>query len=119
MDRKDLSIGQGVRVRGRNGNRPGQPRGGWPGEVVRIGRTLVDIVSGAGKMDFRIDSQKSNDDVGYYSFKTLEQAALDDRLDTAVETLRASKVTLGFGHGLTLEQIEELADVVRTFLKED
>lgn len=107
--------GDEVRIFDQNGARIGQPEGGWPGTVVKIGRSLVTIEY-RGKQDpFRLDTRVINDRYGHRWFKTLEQAAEDERLRVALATLKAHSIRLDSGHGLTVEQIEALAEVARTF----
>jgi hypothetical protein len=114
----DIKLGDEVRVFDVNGRRMGQPEGGWPGTVVRVGRKLADIKYGGRVDTFRIDDRQANDKYGHQSFQTLKEAALDARRDAALKTLRDRRVSLGHGNTFTVEQIEKLADLVRTFEKE-
>ena len=111
-----IKVGDKVRVFDVNGRRMGQPDGGWEGEVVRVGSKLAGITYGgyAPKM-FRLDTGSANDSYGHQSFLTIEQAEGKARKDAAVQILWEHKVILDFGHKLTTEQIEALAEVARTF----
>lgn len=114
----DIKLGDEVRVFDVNGRRNGQPEGGWPGEVVRVGRTLVDIQYRSRIDSFRIDSGRVNDKYGHQWFKTLEQAAAAERLNGAHQILREHKVSLERGNTFTADQVERLAALVRSFDKE-
>lgn len=115
MASTELKVGQEVRVFDRNGRRMGQPDGGWPGKVTKIGRSLVTIEYLGISDTFRMDTHVINDHYGHRYFKTLGEVAEDDRRRRALATLKEHQIELGFGHSLTLEQIEALAKVARTF----
>lgn len=116
-EKTDLFAGQQVRVYGASSRRPG---GFVVGRITRVGRTRVDIeYTGAYKaVSFYIDTQRQiGESYGYgVYFKTLDQAALQDREARALETLRQ--------HGLgpilyqapkaTLEILERVAEAVLT-----
>lgn len=104
-----LNTGDEVRVFSR---RRSQPAGGWPGEVVKVGRTLVTIACNGRAEQFRIDTGRINDDYGASWFRTMEQADLDARQARARAALSEHGVRLDHGHRLTLEQIEALAAVL-------
>jgi hypothetical protein len=110
-------VGDEVRVLDIN-NR--HPEGGWPGEVVKVGRTLVTVAYlGAftrdGTEQFRIDTGRKNDDYGHYRIETPEQVAEVARRKAAVALLRERGVELSNRATFTLEQIEALAEVVRNW----
>lgn len=98
MKTEDIKPGDEVRVF--DGTRA-QPPGGWPGTVTRIGRTLLDIQYCGRVQAFRRDTQVSNEkQYGYGTkFLTLDEVAEDE-------------------HTFSTEQIEKLADLVRSFTKE-
>jgi len=113
----DIKPRDEVRVFDTNGRRAGQPDGGWPGIVVKVGRTLAHIDYGDTRErieTFRLSDGRRNDDYGHRYFLTLEQVAGRDRKAEAVAVLRARRIVLDHGHSLTLEQIEALAEVVKT-----
>lgn len=112
----DLKVGDEVRIFDQNGRRMGQPDSGWPGTVAKIGRTLVHIECRGRTSQYRLDSHRNSD--GFKWFSTLDEVAEMERAERARQTLREHRITLDFGHGLTLEQVEALADVARTFGKE-
>lgn len=114
----DIKLGDEVRVFDVNGSRMGQPEDGWPGKVVRVGRKLVDITYGGRVQTFTIADRLSSDRYNHQYFQTPEEAALDARRDEALKTLRDRRVSLGHGKTFTVEQIEQLAALVRSFDKE-
>ncbi|MBN6054547.1 hypothetical protein JYK22_21575, partial [Nonomuraea sp. RK-328] len=109
-------VGDEVRVFDVNGARRGQPSGGWVGKVIKVGRKYV-TVEYLGRTDqFEIDSgRRANDAYGHRRIKTPEQVALDARWQTALDDLRARRVELRQGHKFTLEQVEALAEMARSF----
>jgi hypothetical protein len=112
----DLRVGDEVRVFDVNGRRMGQPEGGWPGTVTRVGRTLMDVSYNNRTETFRRDSgARHNDGYGHRRVKTLEQVAQDARRAEAVEALSKHGVELRWGFKLTIEQLEALAEVARSF----
>lgn len=115
MAAPELRAGDEVRVFDQNDGRMGQPEGGWPGVVTNIGRKLIRIEY-RNKVDaFRLDTGRINDNYGHRWFKTMEQVAESKRRSSAMAVLNAHKISLDFGHRLTLEQIEALAELARTF----
>jgi hypothetical protein len=111
-----------VRVFDTNGSRVGQPEGGWLGIVVKVGRTLAHIDYGDARErieTFRLSDGRRNDDNGRRYFLTLEQIAERERRATAIAVLKKRRIVLDHGHGLTTEQIEALAEVVKTWDSED
>lgn len=115
MASAELKVGQEVRVFDQNGRRVGQPDGGWSGKVTEIGRSLVTVEYRGNSDAFRMDTHVINDRYGHKFFKTLEEVAEDERRGRALATLKDHRIELGFGHSLTLEQIEALAELARTF----
>lgn len=111
-----------VRVFDTSGRSAGQPAGGWPGIVVKVGRTLAHIDYGDARErieTFRLSDGRRNDSYGHRLFLTLAQVAENDRLRAANELLRARGVELSHRRVFTIEQREALAEVVRTWDAED
>lgn len=115
MASAELKVGQEVRVFDQNGRRMGQPDGGWPGVVTKVGRKLVAIEYSNRSAQFRLDTQVINDGYGHRYFETPEQVIRHQRLGRALKALHDHQIMLGRGHRLTVEQIEALAEVARTF----
>lgn len=92
------------------------PDDGWEGEVVKVGRALATIRYDGRREDvFRLDTKhlNSKDWASRAWFKTLEDAALDERRKVAENTI--SRGHLQFTtrhHGYSLEQVEVLAAFV-------
>jgi len=121
-----LEVGQSVRVFDVNGARVGQPEGGWPGEVVRVGRKLVYITFARAAWNkresgeaFRLDDGQINDNHGNRYFLTVEEADYRLRRETAVTALREVGIHVQTYSRLSLEQIEALAAVAAGFEQED
>jgi hypothetical protein len=115
LSASDLCVNQPVRVFDTNGSRMGQPEGGWPGRVVKIGRTLVTIdypAGNRGPYQFRLDTRQVNDNYGHQWFRTEEEAEAEQRLASAVDILRGAGITIEYRSSLTADQVEELAAVV-------
>jgi hypothetical protein len=108
-----ISVHDEVRVFDVNGKRMGQPEGGWPGRVVKVGRTLVYIEYRRGPAEaFRLADGGRNDKMGQRRFCTAEQAERDASKAAAVALLRAHGIDLNHRVKLTVAQVEELAGVV-------
>lgn len=111
-----IQVGDEVRVyfNARRGS------GGERGEVVKVGRKLAMIRAGGRDHEFRLDTQRSNGpQYGHgTSFRTMEQVALSERRSGAEGILRDAGVELSHRKDFTLEQIEALAEVARTFGKD-
>lgn len=110
-----LAVGDAVVVFDVNGRRRGQPPGGWPGLVTKVGRTLVTIRYGHGRgqeEQFRIDTRRVNDSYGHRSFTTPEEAERTERRRVAEAALRDRGVLLDHRCGLNLDEIEGLVAVV-------
>jgi hypothetical protein len=111
-----LNPGDDVRVFDQNGSRIGQPDGGWPGKVVKVGRTLVTIAYGYGQGQFRLDTRKLNDNYGHRSFMTPEEVAQTRRQTVAWETLNKA----GFQRDYAVKEpplglLEALAKVITEY----
>ena len=114
-----IQVGDEVRVFDVNGRRMNQPEGGWIGHVKNVGRTLahIDYPGGRGTEGFKLsDGQRPG---GRRWFKTLDRVARDDRMCAAQDILIAVGVELNYRNRLTLEQIEALAEVAKTFGRTD
>src|ERR1039457_1251069 len=88
-----------------------------PGEVVKLGRTLVRIKYRGFEEAFRIDTGVVNNSNGGASFMTLEQAALAERRTVALSVLAARHVKFetGYERSFATEQIEALAEVIKSW----
>jgi hypothetical protein len=112
-----FEVGQKVKVFDVNGRRRGQPKGGWEGEIVKVGRKLVTITYPGHYRPkaFRIDDQMANDEYRHQSFSTLEQAEQTERRQRAMDTLNGIGLDRSYdGEKLTLEQLEALVNVITT-----
>ena len=118
-----IQAGDEVRVYDVNGKRVGQPEGGWRGKVVKVGRTLAHIHYGdphwTRTETFTLEDGQRNDRYGRQWFLTMDEAARRERLYVALSVLGGHGITLDHGNSLTLEQIEALAEVARTFSPEE
>lgn len=116
-----LKVGDEVRVFDVNGNRLGQPEGGWVGTVTKVGRKLVTIQTGDGyngEKQYRLEDQMANDNYGHRRFKTLEQAAQDERRAEAMDVLRNAGINFGYrAIPFTVDQLEELAALVQSWTR--
>lgn len=82
--------------------------------VVGIGPKWITIADRHGtKRRFHPDTQR--DEQGFNYFRTHEQVLKDRRWAEAKQVLRSRRIMLEAGNTLTLEQVEALADVARTF----
>ncbi len=95
----------------------GRRGAGWAGEVVKVGRTLAHIRYHGRVETFRLDSQvKTGMQTGPRTyFKTADDTALRKRREAAEALLKEHHITLEHRGTFTLEQVEALADVARTF----
>ena len=119
----DITVGAEVRVIGR-----GAPDGGYRATVVKVGRKYATATyirqrtaypAGPVEETFEFDmtTGREKGSTSNYSSRaeTPEQVELTARKSAAELVLRDRKIRLDFGHGLTLEQIEALAEIVKTF----
>lgn len=90
----ELKAGDRVQVFDVNGSRMGQPKGGWDGEVVKVGRKLITVKYGYAASVFRLDDGRKNDAYGHQHIKTVEQAAEDLRRGSVVGRLREFGIDL-------------------------
>jgi hypothetical protein len=109
-ERKDLSVGQEVRVF--DGNRRHAPEGGYVGTITRVGRTLLEIDWPGYGYDRLFSIKDQHAKSGYARFKTLNQVAEQQRELRALETLRQHGLgPLGWGHPkATLDVLEAAAE---------
>jgi hypothetical protein len=102
----DVKVGDEVVVFDANG-----PRRGRLGVVASVGRKYFTI----GREQFRLDDGRINDGYGHRWVKTLSEAAEIARREAATKALRESGIDLRLGYRHTVEQLEALAEVVKTF----
>jgi hypothetical protein len=109
----DYKVGDPVVVYA-NSRRDGS---GLPGEIVKVGRTLLRIRYGGFEQAFRMDTKHSNEvQCGYGTyFRTPEEDVLVKRRADAENFLRERGVELSNRRSFSLEQIEALAEVVRNW----
>lgn len=107
------TVGDKVRVFDVNGRHMGQPAGGWPGEVTKVGRTVVYITYGARRdpQPFSIANRRSNDRYRHKSWRTVAEVEAQDRRDAAMEALRSVGLEARRGHQIDADigALEELA----------
>jgi hypothetical protein len=116
----DIKIGGEVRVLpvGMIRNRDA-PRDGWPGKIVKVTPKQVHIEYGElPRTDVfdRASQWAVIREIGR-KFRTLPQFAEDNRRSAALVTLRDAKIRVD-PRDFTLEQIESLAEVVKTWDRE-
>src|ERR1700722_11289607 len=75
----------------------------YPGEIVKVGRTLVTVAYGEAKpygheAKFRMDDGRIADNYGGAWFKTPERAAADARAEYAEKVLREAGLEIRIGH---------------------
>jgi hypothetical protein len=96
----------------------------YPGEVVKVGRTLVTIAYGAAKpyrreAKFRIATGMITDSYGGAWFRTLEQAAAEAQAEEATRVLHEAGLEIRLGHRPSGALLVALAEVAKTFGQED
>jgi hypothetical protein len=125
----DIKTGDEVRVFSRNKYHPG-PEDGQVATVTKAGRRWATAAwevmerycfggerSAERTIEFDMETgyeKGANSSYGRY-VKTPAQVELDARENAAVASLLARKIRLDRGHGLALEQIEALAEVVKSW----
>jgi hypothetical protein len=107
----DIKAGDEVRVFSRSGRDP-KPD---PGTIVKVGRTLVEVRYLGRVEKFRIDTRRINDNYGDVWFETPEDADRREREIAACVVLRDAGIEFRLGRRFTLEQVEALAEVARSF----
>lgn len=114
-----IAVGDAVKVFDINGHRSGQPEGGWDGEVVKVGRALVEVRYGrrfARTQKFRLATQVSNDHYQHQTFQTLAQAEERSRMRAARAVLTAHGIEFNWrGSELPVEVLEQLAEVLTAY----
>jgi hypothetical protein len=110
-----LDVGEEVRVFDVNGKRHGMPEGGWPGEVVKVGRVLATIRCRNGEQTFRLDTGQANDRYGHQWFLTVDQATEKTRRHRAESILREYGVETSRA-SLSTGQLEAIAEIVKNGL---
>lgn len=88
MTEHGWTVGQEVRVFDVNGRRPGEPSGGWLGEVVKVGRALFHVRYRNQVEAFRLETGRRNDIYSHRYVKSLDQVNRSIRAEYARETLR-------------------------------
>ncbi len=116
----EVKVGDEVRVFDVNGRRAGQPEGGWPGVVASVGRKYFTVdydgQHGGRVHEFSlIDGLRANDVYGHRHVRTAEQVEAARRRRVALALLVAHWVDIQRADRLTLEQLEALAEVAKTF----
>lgn len=102
-------------------------RGGrsWSATVTEVRRKLFTIKCDASWLngDYRLDTGKLNggSTVGYGPtyVLTVEEEDRRQRQVDALAMLSKHRINLDYGHKLTLEQVEALAEVARSFASQD
>ena len=120
---ENLQVGDEVRVLDTNGRRVGQPDGGWIGRVEKVGRTLVTVTYPGcrpfeGEKFSMEDGYKPNDAYRHRHIHTVDEVERQARRSAAVTVLREHGVDLSHRFMRTIEQIEALAEVVKTWDQE-
>jgi hypothetical protein len=120
---QNLKVGDEVRVLDTNGRRVGQPDGGWIGRVEKVGRTLVTVSypgcrPAEGEKFSMTDGCKPNDAYRHRHIHTVDEVERQARRSAAVAVLRKHGVDLSHRFMRTIEQIEALAEVVKTWDQE-
>jgi hypothetical protein len=110
----DLKVGDEVRVF--NGARS-TPETGWPGEVTRTGRMLIDIRYCGRTQQFRMDTRRSNEKQYGYGiwFETVNEAQDAARRRKALAELKEFGISVSRDADFTAEQIEALVNTARRF----
>lgn len=106
---RDVKPGDQVRVFDVNGDRVGQPAGGWEGTVVKAGPKLVTIDYPHGVTVFRRQEGRTNDSYGHQYFRTLEEAEEARRRGSAEAALRAAGVDVTHRCNLSTRRLEAMA----------
>lgn len=128
-----VQVGDEVRVFSNSRYHP-SPDGGWQGTIVKAGRKYATVTFETPASNYRggpetyvrevefdmVSGYEKGDHYGASGLcvKTPARIERDGREEAAVTALRCRKIRLDHGHGFTLEQIEALAEVARTFGQE-
>lgn len=117
---KAVKAGDEVRIYDANGKRLHQPDGGWPGEVVKAGRTLAHITSShpyfQGKpLAFRLDDGRRNDRYGHQRFLTMDEVEERERRRAALAIIEQRGLQEKTRHGVSLEVLEAVATALTAY----
>ena len=108
-------VGQEVLVFNINGKRAGQPEGGWPGTIIKVGRKNVTIKYGSyHTFTFSMETQRQTH-LSHTWFKTLEQAAEDARRSSAIDRIRLHGLSFsssGHRQATSTTTLERVAEVL-------
>jgi len=124
----DIKIGDEVRVLSNNSYHP-HPEGGYKATVTKVGRKYATATFPATRkwlgreeqyerpveFDMTTGIERDGHSSFGYRVRTLAQLEQDERRAAAMATLTAHHIAIDYGHRLTLEQIESLAEVVKTW----
>lgn len=107
----DLKAGDRVQVFDMNGPRMGQPKGGWDGTVVKVGRKLITVQYRWQHQTqvFRLETGQANDDYGHSWIKTAAQVDEDLRRAGLVQRLRDGGLDVRMGRQLPMRTLEAVA----------
>ena len=113
----DIKVGDEVRVfYGDGRERRNRPDDGYPGEVVKVGRTLATIRYQGHEAQFRLDTGRLNDRYGNTaSFLTPAQVEVGNRKKAALALLKEAGFEVRLGRHPSGELIEALAEIVKTW----
>lgn len=127
----NIKVGDEVRVLKHRNRYDSFPEDGYTGTVTKVARVYATATyvrqrtaypPGPVEETVEFDMQTgrlrgSSTSYGVY-VKTAEQYEHDERCSVAESLLASRRIRLDFRHGLTLEQIEALAEVVKTWDQE-
>jgi hypothetical protein len=129
-----IKEGDEVRVFMANPNWKNAPPDGWRAEVTKAGRKYATATwmrqstAGVGPREYPVSAEfdmetgyekgKSAASHGGYRMRTYGQIVLDERETSATAFLRSLGIELSWQRQFTLEQIEALAEVAKTFGKD-
>lgn len=104
-DEAMFHVGQPVKVRAHG-------KGSTDGEIVRVGRDLVDIRTGTSVRSFRIQGQRLNgDNTGMGTvFRTLEQEAESERRSGAIKTIKRHGLLIGLDNRMSTDRLVSIAE---------
>ncbi len=115
----NIEVGQEVRVFDSTywAEKSGMPADGWVGHIIKITPKQVHVKYGEiGRVDiFKREGQRiAHGDIGR-RFRTLPQVAADERWRDAMRAIRKAGIRLEDERSFAVEQIEALAEVVKTW----
>lgn len=111
---KAVKAGDEVRIYDVNGKRMHQPDDGWPGEVVKAGRTLAHITSShpyfQGKPQaFRLSDGTRNDRYGHQRFLTMPEVEDRARRRKAIAVLHKHELEVSMPASISTEKLVAVA----------